>query len=242
MLFKRLVKLFRPESPSLHRKELGIDFISPIGINLEDRKQGIYSIPYLLDATYSFAITDIPEIDKGIEILKEIPRETNIIAHLNKKRNTFNGAPKSLEASFALLYDFVDAFIVSDFVNVEELEPLLDLRLFQNEYRPIIIEIPEDYGTVELDEVIAFALLNSIDGLMLRNPRLINYAHKKTSGYLCIIADGVKDEATMQCFLAAGASLVTVPHSQRRYFSLVRCGKYFTRALIANEKTKSDCL
>lgn len=215
-----------------------MDFISPVGINLEGKNGGIYNITYLLDSAYSFATIDIPEIASGIEILKTIPRETNIIAHLNRRRNTYNGEPKSLEASFALLYDFVDAFIVSDFANIEELEPLLDLRLFQSEYRPIIIEIPSDYGKIELEEVIAYSMLNSIDGIMIKNQRLIEYACNTAKGYLCIIADGIKDAESMHNALNAGASLVTVSSEHKGVIAMSREGRALVRNLIESRTIK----
>lgn len=233
MHLKRLLRFLRPQSDTIHSKQMGMDFISPVGINLEGRLGGIFQIPYLLDSAYSFATTDIPEIATGIEILKKIPRETNIIAHLNKKRNTFNGEPKSLEASFALLYDFVDAFIISGLGSIEdEINPLLDLRLFQNEYRPIILEIPNDYGTIELEEVIAYAMLNSIDGLMIRNQRLIEYASRKSKGYLCIIASGIDNKESMEDAMNAGASLVAVEHKHKRAIALSRIGKRLIKELI----------
>ena len=85
--------------------------------------------------------------------------------------------------SFSMLYDFVDLFTVNvSCPNVEGLrnlqdvsylsdilDPMLDLRICYDSYKPILVKVSPDIPHEELDEILRYCMLSGIDGIVAGN-------------------------------------------------------------------------
>ena len=98
-------------------------------------------------------------------------------ANISKNSTSINeDAAKDYETSFALLYDFVDMFVVNvscpNVVGLTALQDitflsdivdrLLDLRMYYDEYRPILLKVSPDLSHEQLDEIIDYCLRKEI--------------------------------------------------------------------------------
>lgn len=195
-----------------------------IGVRVCNKANGAEYVTWLNTLAYSFVIIDCTDVSQSIAMLKKIPRETNIIAHLDKRTEyTYLDKKKDMVASFALLYDFVDAFLISGYDELsDDIDQLINLRLYYDEYRPIYMEIPDDMLHDELDNVISFAKLSNIDGLSVASARLLKYAASKSENTLTIIADNVKDYDGTCAAFDAGANLISVNAGKYPRLSIFR--------------------
>lgn len=85
--------------------------------------------------------------------------------------------------AFSMLYDFVDLFTINvSCPNVEGLrnlqdvsylsdilDPILDLRLCYDSYKPILVKVSPDIPHEELDEILRYCMLSGIDGIVAGN-------------------------------------------------------------------------
>jgi dihydroorotate dehydrogenase len=92
-------------------------------------------------------------------------------------------AAKDYESAFALLYDFVDMFVVNiscpNVVGLTALQDmnflsdiidrLLNLRMYYDEYRPILLKVSPDLSHEQLDEIIDYSLRSGVDGIVAGN-------------------------------------------------------------------------
>ena len=106
------------------------------------------------------------------------------------------------QKAFSLLYDFVDIFTVSvsrpnadGLLEVQDqnaladiLDPLLELRLCYEQYKPILVKFSPDTPSEQLDKMLDFCMLSGIDGVIAgdttRRLDLLNAKNKPESGYL----------------------------------------------------------
>ncbi len=110
----------------------------------------------------------------------------NVIVAANISKNTTSvneDAAKDYESAFALLYDFVDMFVVNiscpNVVGLTALQDmnflsdiidrLLSLRMYYDEYRPILLKVSPDLSHEQLDEIIEYSLRSGIDGIVAGN-------------------------------------------------------------------------
>ncbi|MBQ1169036.1 MAG: quinone-dependent dihydroorotate dehydrogenase [Bacteroidales bacterium] len=110
----------------------------------------------------------------------------NIIigANISKNSDTENDqAYKDFSRSLALLYDFVDFFVLNvSCPNVKDLDQLQGDNMLQqvidgvnevrryNEYsRPVLLKVSPDLEQAQLDRIIHICLLNGIDGVVATN-------------------------------------------------------------------------
>lgn len=151
--------------------------------------------------TFDSCIFDCNHAQEAVEFLKKHPSQ-RIIAKL----------PTPDEKSFAYLYDFVDAFIIGGFGSEYEqkIDPLINLRMFNDEYKEIFLDIPGDMLIAELDELLSYSMLSNIDGIVLSTPRLLQYTADRSKGILQIIADDVGSEDELRRATEDGASAVAV--------------------------------
>jgi len=84
------------------------------------------------------------------------------------------------QKAFSLLYDFVDMFTVSvsrpnadGLLEVQDrnsladiIDPLLELRLCYEQYKPILIKVSPDTPLDQLDEMIDYCMLSGVDGVI----------------------------------------------------------------------------
>ena len=106
------------------------------------------------------------------------------------------------QKAFSLLYDFVDMFTVNvsrpnadGMLEVQDrnaladiIDPLLELRLCYEQYKPILVKFSPDTPTAQLDEMIDYCMLSGIDGVVAcdttRRLDLLDVRNKPAAGYL----------------------------------------------------------
>ncbi len=123
-------------------------------------------------------------VKNAVEQLKKNRPEVIVAANISKNALTSNDdAPKDYERAFALLYDFVDMFVVNvscpNVVGLTDLQDvsflsditdkLLDLRMYFDDYRPILIKVSPDIPHEALDEILSYCQLSGIDGIVAGN-------------------------------------------------------------------------
>lgn len=123
-------------------------------------------------------------VRNAVEHLKKERPEVIVAANISKNTSSINEeAAKDYETSFGLLYDFVDMFVVNiscpnvvgltalqDISFLSEIvDKLLDLRMYYDEYRPILLKVSPDLSHEQLDEIIDYSLRSGIDGIVAGN-------------------------------------------------------------------------
>ena len=123
-------------------------------------------------------------VKNAVEHLKKVRPEVIVAANISKNTTSINeDAAKDYESAFALLYDFVDMFVVNvscpnvvgltslqdiSFLS-EIIDKLLNLRMYYDEYRPILLKVSPDLARQQLDDIIDYSLRSGIDGLVAGN-------------------------------------------------------------------------
>lgn len=123
-------------------------------------------------------------VKNAVEHLKKVRPEVIVAANISKNTTSINeDAAKDYETAFALLYDFVDMFVVNvscpnvvgltalqDISFLSEIvDKLLSLRMYYDEYRPILLKVSPDLSHQQLDEIIEYCLRSGIDGIVAGN-------------------------------------------------------------------------
>ena len=249
--FAMFVRLFfKRKYPSLVKEVCGIEFPNPLGlgggvdVDCEFyNKIGNSGFGFVEFGSVTPLPQDSPMPNQGIryavEKLKEKSPNVIIGANICKNSKTINdNAPKDYEKCFALLYDFVDMFIVnlsSPYVeSVYELQEidqlsevvdrLLEMRMYFDLYRPIFIKISPDLAHSQVDDILDYCMRSGIDGIVAcnlsknsnedlfeKNISMVRYIHEKTKGLLPIIGSGgIRTPEQAKQILDAGASLVEI--------------------------------
>ena len=123
-------------------------------------------------------------VKNAVEHLKKERPNIIVAANISKNTSSINEeAAKDYETSFGLLYDFVDMFVVNiscpNVVGLTALQDisflsdivdrLLNLRMYYDEYRPILLKVSPDLSHQQLDEIIDYSLRSGIDGIVAGN-------------------------------------------------------------------------
>ena len=123
-------------------------------------------------------------VKNAVEHLKKVRPEVIVAANISKNTTSINeDAAKDYEKSFGLLYDFVDMFVVNvSCPNVvgltslqdisflgEIVDKLLDLRMYYDNYKPVLLKVSPDLAHQQLDEIIDYCLRSGIDGIVAGN-------------------------------------------------------------------------
>jgi len=123
-------------------------------------------------------------VKNAVEHLKKERPEIIVAANISKNTTSINeDAAKDYETAFALLYDFVDMFVVNiscpnvvgltalqDISFLSEIvDRLLSLRMYYDNYRPILLKVSPDLSHEQLDEIIDYSLRSGIDGIVAGN-------------------------------------------------------------------------
>lgn len=123
-------------------------------------------------------------VKNAIEHLKKEKPEVIIAANISKNTSSINDdAAKDYETSFALMYDFVDMFVINvscpnvvgltSLQNIsflsEIIDRLLDLRRFFDTYRPILLKLSPDLSKEQLDMIVEYCLRTGVDGVVAGN-------------------------------------------------------------------------
>ena len=117
-------------------------------------------------------------------LVKNSPVRCKVAASITKNADPPNDlAYKDYEKSFAILYDFVDFFVLNvSCPNVRNLTELQDIptlakifdhintiRRLNDDGRPVLLKVSPDIPVEQLDEIVDLALLNGIDGIVATN-------------------------------------------------------------------------
>ena len=123
-------------------------------------------------------------VRNAVEHLKKERPEVIVAANISKNTTSINeDAAKDYETAFAMLYDFVDMFVVNvscpNVVGLTALQDisflsdivdkLLDLRRYYDTYRPILLKVSPDLSKEQLDDIIDYCLRSGIDGIVAGN-------------------------------------------------------------------------
>lgn len=106
--------------------------------------------------------------------------------------------------SFAYLYDFVDMFTINvSCPNVKGLQslqdanylsdiidPLLDLRICYDRYKPILVKVSPDIPDEELDGILDYCMMSGIDGIVATNTTTSREGLKTPAAKVRKIANG----------------------------------------------------
>ena len=120
----------------------------------------------------------------AVEHLKKNRPEVIVAANISKNTTSINeDAAKDYEKGFGLLYDFVDMFVINiscpnvvgltalqDISFLSEIvDKLLDLRMYYDNYRPILLKVSPDLSHQQLDEIIDYCMRSGVDGIVAGN-------------------------------------------------------------------------
>lgn len=123
-------------------------------------------------------------VKNAVEHLKKERPNVIVAANISKNTSSINEeAAKDYETAFGLLYDFVDMFVINiscpnvvgltalqDITFLSEIiDKLLALRMYYDEYRPILLKVSPDLSHQQLDEIIDYSLRSGIDGIVAGN-------------------------------------------------------------------------
>lgn len=123
-------------------------------------------------------------VRNAVEHLKKVRPEVIVAANISKNASSINeDAAKDYESAFALLYDFVDMFVVNvscpnvvgltslqDITFLSEIvDKLLDLRMYYDNYRPILLKLSPDLSKEQIDDIVDYCLRSGIDGVVAGN-------------------------------------------------------------------------
>ena len=123
-------------------------------------------------------------VRNAVEHLKKERPDVIVAANISKNTTSINeDAAKDYETAFAMLYDFVDMFVINvscpNVVGLTALQDisflsdivdrLLDLRRYYDTYRPILLKVSPDLSKEQLDDIIDYCLRSGIDGIVAGN-------------------------------------------------------------------------
>lgn len=124
-------------------------------------------------------------VRNAIDHIQKDPPKTIIAASIAK--NSTSASDEDIigdyKKAFSYLYDFVDMFTINvscpnvkGLQNLQDvsylsdiLDPLLDLRICCDVYKPILVKVSPDIPTEELDEILKYCMQSGIDGIVAGN-------------------------------------------------------------------------
>ena len=202
-----LSRLLHGNRPAgLEREVFGIQFYNPVGLGAGlDVNGDLYND--LNDLGFSFVeigpFKNLAGIRKAIDKIQQDPQDDVLAACISGDY---------LE-SFCLAYDFCDFFVIdiSENPDMEIFDAILDARLTYDNYKPIVVKIPEELPFEDIEEIVEYCMMNSVDGIEARSLKQISYIAERSKRRLPIIANcHIKTPAQAEEALTAGASLLEV--------------------------------
>lgn len=185
----------------------GIHFDSPFGIACGyDENGSLYDTLSDLGAAFveigpiTLQEKDGQGVEEAVARLRLKKPQVRLIARItNNEQMPERDACRDFSRSMALLYDFVDMFVIDSrsagvTQDVEDLSEIIDKLLETRRYfdvkRPIFINISQGVSRSAVDAILAYAMRTGLDGVIVRDCPLVDYIYKKASGNLIIIASG----------------------------------------------------
>ncbi len=124
-------------------------------------------------------------ICNAIRHIQDDPQKTILCASLAKNSTSASDEDiiSDYKKGFSYMYDFVDMFAINvscpnveglrslqDVSNLSDIiDPLLDLRVCYDTYKPLLVKVSSDIPHEELDEVLKYCMLSGIDGIIAGN-------------------------------------------------------------------------
>lgn len=234
-ILRRFVK-YSYSSPSLKKSYFGLDFISPVGIASGVDWKADFTDP-LSDIGAAF-VTIGPITVRGgrssgeareiIRNLREAPYNAGklTLVDLNADPTSSDEAKiGEFDRMYTLIYDFADAAILN-FQNIPAsiAETIIDrittIRRFNDDYKPILIHLNDEYCETEEDIVLKEILSFGVDGLVISGGDesdavgKLRRIREKTSGLIPImVSNGVSSTQKARDLFENGASLISVKDS-----------------------------
>lgn len=196
---------YRNKPTKLQKEVFGIQFNHPIGLGagLDIHGELYNDLGNLGFSFVEMGPMNAGGIRKALQNLHEDPKHNILAACIASDYLT----------SFTLAYDFCDFFVIElpDDFSTDPLDSLLEARIAETIYKPIVLKIPPTLKGSQLEEIIGYCRLNSVDGIETRDLDQLKFIRNFSEGRLAIIANNHIDtpDQVMEA-LAAGAELVEV--------------------------------
>lgn len=203
---------YKRNTPTLKKELMGMEFSSPIGVAAGIDKRGEYTD---VIACYSPSFIEIGPLRNVMHAIPHLQNRSEDIRIFGNLSNI-----KDIQRSFSLIYDFVDAIVLNISLNTtvsQVIEHLLDLRRYNDEYKPIIFKLNRDLTPQVLDQLADYMLRSGIDAVMVHADE-VSVIREKTQGLLPVIAMAeISDPEQAAQLLDTGADLIAVTNSPLRY-------------------------
>lgn len=156
------------------------------------------------------------------KLLRFKSKNTLLAADICKNDSTLNEfAASDYEKCFALLYDFASMFIVNlahakntdgssiqIYDNLPDIiDNLLDMRMYFDNYKPILVRIQSGMTKGQTEDILDFVLRSGIDGIVTDDIEAIKFIRARTNGLIPLMGSA-KDSKEAREMIEAGASLV----------------------------------
>ena len=207
----------------LQREVFGLDFYNPVGLGAGlDIHGELYND--LNNLGFSFVEIGPMGADgvrRAVRRIQEDPQADILAACINADYLT----------AFTLAYDFCDFFVL-DFstttpFSTDIVDAILDARVAEDVYKPIVIKLPKVISNTEIEEIADYSLMNRVDGIEARDINQVRLIASYTRNKLPIIANThIESPKQAEEALRAGASLIEVRNG------LVREGPQFVGSIL----------
>ena len=203
---------YQRSTPRLEKQLMGLTFAHPIGVAAGVDKRGEYTDAM---ACYSPAFIEIGPLRDCRFAIENLQKRTSSTIVLGNLSNSID-----LVSAFTLIYDFVDGIVLNVSLNSnisKVIDHLLELRRYNDTYKPIIFKLYPDLTLDQLEDVARYMLGSGIDGVMV-GAEFVERIREKTLGLLPVIATG--EICTLERaaqLLDTGADLVAVTNSPFHY-------------------------
>jgi dihydroorotate dehydrogenase len=204
--------IYKRTAPTLKVDLMGISFSGPIGIAAGVDKRGEYTD---VIACYSPSFIEIGPLRDVMFTISHLQNRNEDIRILGNLSNT-----KDIERSFSLIYDFVDAIVLNVSLNTsvsKVIDHLLELRRYNDTYKPIIFKLYPDLTPEVLDQLADYMLRSGIDAVMV-HAEFVPVIREKTLGLMTVIAQAeITTPERAAALLDTGADLIAVSNSPLHY-------------------------
>ena len=204
--------IYKRTAPSLKVDLMGMSFSGPIGVAAGVDKRGEYTD---VIACYSPSFIEIGPLRDVMFTISQLQNRNEDIRILGNLSNT-----KDIERSFTLIYDFVDAIVLNVSLNTSVsrvIDHLLELRRYNDTYKPIIFKLYPDLTPEVLDQLADYMLMSGIDAVMV-HAEFVPVIREKTLGLMTVIAQAeITTPERAAELLDTGADLIAVSNSPFHY-------------------------
>ena len=203
---------YHRSAPRLEKQLMGLTFSHPIGVAAGVDKRGEYTDAMSCYSPAFIEIGPLRDCRFAIKHLQNRNSPTLILANLSNAQD--------LVRSFTLIYDFVDGIVLNVSLNSnvsKVIDHLLELRRYNDTYKPIIFKLYPDLTLDQLEDVAHYMLGSGIDGVMV-GAEFVDRVREKTQGLLPVIASGeISTPERAAQLLDTGADLIAVTNSPFHY-------------------------